>query len=235
MTRRSVALVAVATACVAAAGFGVYRAGWFGSGPSAPTLAAPVGGEPESWSATIVRTFEVNGVTTASTTRFARSGVRTRLEWTEGNGSRMLIVRPDLSVSWLVDLSTGTYIETTLGPTGAPVSAGDVAPLSGPQVEAAVTAGSPADGFAVRRERSGDETVDGHACLVYRSRLEAIDGSASEATVWEAVDFAGLAIRSEIRSASGGLVRTELQRLQRDPDPAEFELPPGVRLSGQTP
>ena len=146
-----------------------------------------------------------------------------------------LIVRPDLSVSWLVDLVSNSYVETAIDANGAAIPSGEPEPLTAQQVEAAVAAGSPVDGFAVRRERIGEETVDGHPCLVYRSRIEALDGTASEATVWEASDFAGLAIRSEVRGATGSLVRTELQQLQRDPDARAFELAPGAQRAGQTP
>lgn len=147
----------------------------------------------------------------------------------------VLIVRPDLAVSWLIDASANTYVETAIDANGAPMTSAEAEPLSGEQVEAAVAAGSPVDGFVTRRDRIGEQSVDGHDCIVYRSRLGSLDGTASEATVWEASDFAGLAIRSEVRSASGSVVRTELRQLQRDPDAGAFELPPGARLAGQTP
>ncbi|MGB5037660.1 MAG: hypothetical protein WBQ66_13695, partial [Blastocatellia bacterium] len=168
-------------------------------------------------------------------TQFARLGDRTRTEWTEGDRRFVLVVRPDLGLSWTIDLSEGSYIETQVGPNGGPVDTEDSDPLTAQQVEAAVAAGLPADGFVARRERIGEESVDGHKCVVYRSRLGALGAATSEATVWEASDFAGLAIRSEIRSGSGQVVRTQLQQLQRDPDPSLFELPAGVRRSGQTP
>lgn len=235
MTRRSVAAIAVAAACAAVGGAAAWRAGWIGPGLSPSTIASPAGGEPDSWSANIVRTFVVNGQSTTSTTEFARSGDRTRIEWTEGGRRMALIIRPDLSVSWLVDVSDNSYVESPLGADGAPAPSNDPDPLSAQQVEAAIAAGSPSDGFVARRERVGEEKIEGHACNVYRSRVEAIDGTVTEATVWEATDFAGLAIRSEIRSASGNTVRTDLQRLQLDPPPETFELTPGARRSGQTP
>ena len=235
MTRRAVVVCAVALTCAVGSGVAGWRLGLFGRGVSQSTVAAPAGGEPVAWSATIVRTFVTDGRTTTSTTRFARSGDRTRLEWTEGDRRMALIVRPDLSVSWLVDLVANSYVETAIDANGAAIPSGEPEPLTAQQVEAAVAAGSPVDGFAVRRERIGEETVDGHPCLVYRSRIEALDGTASEATVWEASDFAGIAIRSEVRGATESLVRTELQQLQRDPDARAFELTPGARRTGQTP
>ena len=74
-----------------------------------------------------------------------------------------------------------------------------------------------------------------HKSVDVRWLIPHLGDATSEATVWEASDFAGLAIRSEIRSGSGQVVRTQLQQLQRDPDPSLFELPAGVRRSGQTP
>lgn len=234
MTRRAVVACAVALTCAVGSGVAGWRLGWFGRGVSPSTVASPAGGEPAAWSATIVRTFVADGRSTTSTTQFARSGDRTRLEWTEGDRRIALIVRPDLSVSWLVDLVANSYVETAIDANGAAIPSGQAEPLTGQQVEAAIAAGSPVEGFVARRERIGEETVDGHSCLVYRSRIEALDGTASDATVWEASDFAGLAIRSEVRGAAGSLVRTELQQLQRDPDAAAFELPPGARRTGQT-
>jgi len=235
VTGRVAAAVAVAAVCAVASGVAGWRAGWFGQGLSQSGIAAPAGGEPDAWSATVVRTFEVNGAALPSVTQFARLGDRTRTEWTEGDRRFVLVVRPDLGLSWTIDLSEGSYIETQIGPNGGPVETEDSDPLTAQQVEAAVAAGLPADGFVARRERIGEESVDGHKCVVYRSRLEALGDATSEATVWEASDFAGLAIRSEIRSGSGQVVRTQLQQLQRDPDPSLFELPAGVRRSGQTP
>lgn len=235
MTRRAAVACAVALTCAVGGGVAGWRLGWFVRGTARATPAAPAGGEPTAWSATIVRTFEADGRTTSTATQFARSGDRTRLEWTEGDRRMALIVRPDQSVSWLVDLSANTYVETAIDANGAPIPSTEAEPLSGQQVEAAIAAGSPVDGFVVRCERIGEETIDGHACIVYRSRLESLDGTPSEATVWEASDFAGLAIRSEVRGAAGGLVRTELRQLQRNPDAGAFELPPGAQVTGQTP
>ena len=235
MTARVATAIAVAAVCAVESGVAGWRAGWFGQGVSQSRIAAPAGGEPDAWSATVVRTFDVDGVAQQSVAQFARLGDRTRTGWTEGDREFALVIRPDLGVSWTIDLSENSYTETPIGPDGAPVATGDSDPLTAQQVEAAVAAGLAADGFVARRERIGEEAIDGHKCVVYRSRLEALGGAASEATVWEASDFAGLAIRSEIRSESGQVVRTQLKQLQRDPDPSLFELPAGVHRSGQTP
>lgn len=226
-------LVVVASA--GGLGFAGWQLGWIGSRNATSTVAAPAGGEPPSWSATIVRTFETAGHSTVSTSHFARDGERSRLEWTEGERRFALIIRPDLGLQWLVDLSANSYSESAIGATGTAANATGAEPLTADQIEAAVSAGAPADGFVGRRERIGEATVEGHACVVYRSRLESLDGTASEASVWEAKDFAGLAIRSEVRSTSGNVVRTEIQGLSPNPQPGAFELPPGARKTGQTP
>lgn len=209
--------------------------GWFDGNDATVTVALPAGGEPAAWSATIVRTFESGGTTTTTTSRFARQGDRSRLEWEEGGRRMALIVRPDLGVRWLVDVGDNTYSESRLDTTAADLETDEGTPLTAPQIEIAVAAGAPADGFVARRERIGEESVDGHACVVYRSRLEALDGTASEAKVWESLDFGGLALQSEVRSSDKSVVRTSLLDLTRYPAPTAFDLPPGARQAGQTP
>ncbi|MCC6743041.1 MAG: hypothetical protein IT175_04190 [Acidobacteria bacterium] len=234
MKRTATGAIGLAVACTVAAGVAGWRLGWFSRGTTT-SVASPAGGEPVAWSATVERSFESNGTTTTAVSRFARDGDRMRLEWDEGGRRMVLLVRPDLGVRWLVDFEKGAYTETPLTGPATPGEDGAEAPLSATEIELTVEAGAPADAFAARRERIDDDTLDGHRCAVYRSRLEALDGTTAESTVWEAVDLGGLALRSEIRGSSGTVARTVLRDLSRNPPPDTFELPPGVRKSGQTP
>lgn len=241
MTRRLGLTLAAAAVVAAGAAGAAYRFGWpgFGADP-VPEVSSPGGAEPDSWSATVVRTFTIDGREQTETTRVARQGLLSRLEWTEHGGRMALILRPDLGVAWRIDLDRNIYVssETEPGSAGPPASPGRPPagePLSGQAVEAAVGAGQPAGGTGARRERTGEETVDGHRCTVYRTRIEALDGSVGESTVWEAADLGGLAIRSETRGPNGNVVRTQLLQIERHPAPSTFELPPGCAPAGQTP
>ena len=51
---------------------------------------------------------------------------------------------------------------------------------------------------------------------------------AAVATVWEARDLAGLAIRSETVDPDGARTTTELVDVRLDPDPSLFEPPAGA-------
>jgi hypothetical protein len=183
---------------------------------------APRGGEPESYAATVTRRIEVAGEARVETSRVARNGDLTRADWSE-NGRRFVsIVRPDLGLAWLVDLDGATYVERPLGQ----AAAYGEGPLDGEQVEALVGALPVA---SVARERAGTERVAGYDCTIYRSRIGAAEGGSAEATVWEADEIGGLALKTELRDASGATVTTELSDLDLAPDPSLFELPAGAR------
>jgi hypothetical protein len=187
-----------------------------------PDPATVAGREPESYSATVVRTFERGDERTVAETRFARDGGRVREEWIEARGRLAALVRPDLDRTFLVDLDRNVYVETAMAP---------------PEPDASAVEGEAFDELfhgsvpeaTVERVRGGVEDVNGYACVVVRSRIEAPSGGTSEATVWEAGDLGGLALRSEVRGPQGDRVVTELRDLRVPADPALFELPPGSR------
>lgn len=182
--------------------------------------ATPTGGEPASYSATVrSRTELANGSSGARESRIARDGTRMRQEWTEDAGRRALIIRPDLGYVWLVDLDANEYVESPYGSEREPE-------LEGDEIERLFPA--PGAGSVVASERAGAETVAGHPCTVYASRIESLSGGVSESTVWEADDLNGLAVRSEVRSAAGRII-TELADVTVPADPALFELPSDAR------
>jgi hypothetical protein len=221
---------AAGTAAVAfavGAGAGAYRLGWFSRG-SAPHVGpvrdpgAPSGGEPDAYAASVVRRYEAGGSAETSETRVARRGDWARSEWSEGPRRFASIARPDLGVVWLVDLDRNVYVERR---TDAPVPS--ETGLTGEQVEA-LAADSGGGGVTTSSERAGEETVDGHPCVVYKTRAESPLGGASESTVWEAQDLGGLAIRSETKGPDGARVTTELRDVRSDAPASLFELPPGA-------
>jgi hypothetical protein len=155
--------------------------------------------------------------------RIARLADLSRQEWAESGRRLATILRPDRGVTLVVDLDRNVYSEQSLVAASPP----EADALTGDAIEALVAeAGS---GATITRERAGEETVGGHECLVYRSRIEAPNGGVTESTVWEAKDLGGLAIRSESRGPDGAVVTTELGDVRLDPDPSLFEPPAGAR------
>src|SRR5689334_1468127 len=61
-------------------------------------------GEPDQYSALVVRTVEDGFSTVTSTSREARLGDRRREDWTEEGKTRAIIWRPDLGKSYVLDL-----------------------------------------------------------------------------------------------------------------------------------
>jgi hypothetical protein len=184
--------------------------------------AAPSGREPDSYSAVSVRTFYTGAEESSVETRIARDGGKSRQEWVEGGRRFAAIVRPDLERSFLVDLDRGVYVEHVLTPATEDESAPD-----GEAIEKLFHEESP--GAEVEYVRAGTEVIDGHTCQVFRSRIALPAGEASEATVWEADDLGGLALRSELRGANGSRVVTDLREIHVPADPALFDLPAGAR------
>ena len=82
-------------------------------------------GEPEHYSATVVRTVSNGNSQETTITREVRSGEMLRQEWTEENESRVLIWRPDLGKSFLLDLESRTYVETEIGSSSEPRASED--------------------------------------------------------------------------------------------------------------
>jgi hypothetical protein len=181
-----------------------------------------LGREPESYSATVVRVFERGEERLAFVTRVARAHGLERDEWTEEEHRLASIGRPDLGLTYLIDLDRNVYVEqsfTTIQP-----SADD---LDGEEIERLFP--EPGSGAVIERVRAGNEVVDGHPCVVYRSRVETLRGATSESTVWEAEDLGGLTVRSELRGPEGSRVVTELRDIRVPADPGLFELPADAR------
>lgn len=223
-SRRALLLAGLAAACAAVGPLVWVRMLAPGS-ETAETPGAPSGAEPGAYRATIVRTVERNGQRTVTETFFARRGDWVRQEWLEGERKLAAIVRPDRETTILVDLARNLYVEQPIPPDPR-IGAGGKA-LSAEDVELMFAGTESA--FAVDRERIGSETVAGHPCVVYRSRIASALGGASTSTVWEAEDLDGLVVRSELKDPDGALVTVELRDVRMDPEPELFDAPPTAR------
>jgi hypothetical protein len=219
--RAAVALLA-AVACFGAAGCGAAGCGAAPAGEAG--ASEPVyGGEPDVYTARVLTEIEDAGGRRVSEGRVARRGDWRRQEWVEAGRRLATIIRPDLGLTYLVDLDRNAYVQRPDREAVEEPGEG----VSGEEVEGAFAAAGA--GAVLAREAAGSEAVDGHPCLVFRTRIEAADGGEGESVVWEAEDLRGLALRSELRSA-GARVVTELRDVQTSVDPALFEPPPGARL-----
>jgi hypothetical protein len=207
-----------------------------GSGGAEPS------GEPEEYSATIVRTVDDGTGRAGTTTREARSGEKRREEWVEEGHNRALIWRPDLGKCYLLDLDERLSVELEITPHYANESQ---AKAKTPNQDSELTRNDSADSLVQAIDRAIDdapsparvetrmlpgEAIDGHWCRVYEHRASFPDGHFEIIRAFRASDFAWLALRMESESEPAATkVTTERRdvRLNVAPDafvaPADFK------------
>ena len=207
-----------------------------GSGDAQPL------GEPEQYSATIVRTVDDGTGRAGSITREARSGEKRREEWTEEGHNRALIWRPDLGKCYLLDLDERLYVELETGPNHAKESQSEANTLN--QYSEPARSDS-ADNLVQAIDRAIDdapsparvetrllpgEVIDGHSCRVYESRASFPDGHFEITRAFRASDFAWLALRIELESEPATTkVITERRDVRLDVAPDAFVVPAGFK------
>jgi hypothetical protein len=195
-------------------------------------------GEPESYSATVVRTVEEGDLTEVIITRVVRSGDMLREEWVEQGGERRaFILRPDLGKRFVLSLDKRTYSEASItGDQGAgPGGSAGIESLADPEeVERAI---GPSLAAAISEARQlPDQTVEGRPCQVTEARAVFEDGRTEVFRVFRARDLRGLVIRIEEESeAAGRRVRviTERRDIRTQVAQDEFLVPVDfVRVEG---
>ena len=206
------------------------------NGPSTPELA----GEPQHYSATVVRTVDGGGRTEV---KVARSGDLRRSEWIHNGETRISIWRPDLGRVFLLSLERQVYVESELG-----VSPQDSEALA--SLHGGIGAGGSRGNSAISPESIdrafGDESsperteteelqeaiVEGHSCRRIRKRAVFPDGHVETTLMFRARDLEGLAIRIESESeGASGRVRmvTEWRDIRSDPSTDKFDIPNGFK------
>jgi hypothetical protein len=211
-------------------------------------------GEPDRYSARIVRSIDDGKTTVVSVSAFSRFGISTREDWTEGSLKRALICRPDLGKSFLLDLDRRLFAEIALGSQPGRVDAGIPAPASatkqlspddigtsdsGSRDQRAIDPESldlsfneADDSSSVVQRTTGDEVVAGYRCRVEERRVVYSNGR-SETTRWfRATELDGLALRieSETQSESRHVrVTTERTEISTDVSPDIFSVPSDFR------
>jgi hypothetical protein len=218
--------VAVATACRNRQPAGD------GSGYAEPS------GEPEQYSATIVRTVDDGTGRAGTITREARSGEKRREEWMEEGHNRALIWRPDLGKCYLLDLDERLYVELETAPHHANESQAeaktlnqDIEPTRSGSADSLVQAidraidDAPSPARVETRSLPG-EVIDGHSCRVYENRASFPDGHFEIIRAFRASDFAWLALRIESESEPAATkVTTERRDVRLDVAPDAFLVP----------
>jgi hypothetical protein len=211
---------------------------------------ADAAGEPENYSATVVRAIDDGAEREMSVTRIARSGEMRREEWVEPGGRRAMIWRPDQGKAFLLDLDARIYVELpfssrTVGkpepelpdPASKQTAAGDDISITqssdaaqraiDPEtIERAVyDAPSP---VRVETRWLADQTVENYVCKVSEHRAIYADGHAEVTRMFRALDLAGLAVRIETvaEPQNGSAKIITLRRdIKIDVSPDEFIVP----------
>jgi hypothetical protein len=198
-------------------------------------------GEPEQYSATVVRIIEDGTSRETSVSREARSGEKRREEWIEEGHNRALIWRPDLGKSFLLDLDGRAYVEFEItsghlpeSPTGAsnPHDVSSARNAAGPDVgESTVQAidhdvGNTQPATRIETRVLAPAVIDGHSCAVYEQRAIFHDRHLETTRRFRARDLSGLVLRVESEAEQGSpRVITERREVRIDVAPDTFNVP----------
>jgi len=193
-------------------------------------------GEPEVYSATVVRTIVDGSSTETVITHFVKSGEKTRQEWTEEDNQRALIWRPDLGKSFLLDLDKREFQEIAGESSANSQTAGARAGLAAqrsPDLEKdrdiqtidqhLDDAQSPT---TVEIHTLPEVVIEGHQCSVYEERSSFLDGHTEVTRRFRARDLAGLALKVETSVLPAGVtVTTERRDVRLEASSDEFVVP----------
>ena len=194
-------------------------------------------GEPDHYSAIIVRTINDGSGRAPTITREARLGEQRREEWTEQGQNRALIWRPDLGKSYLLDLDRQAFVEIDLA--GSPENLSHESNLESSLRDRA--SADSASGLVEAVDRALDEApspdrvenrvlppaqIGDHVCNVYEQRATFPDGHTEITKTFRARDLGGLALRIESASAPGSVsVTTERKDVVLDVASDAFRVP----------
>lgn len=189
-------------------------------------------GEPDQYSATIVRTIDDGSERTPSISREARSGAQRREEWTEQGHNRALIWRPDLGKCYLLDLDLLVFVEISLDETNESLPdqsrlhdrPGSDSTSALVEIDRAVGDAPSPDRVETRMLAGAD--ISGHSCTVYEERATFPDGHTEITRTFRADDLGGLALRIESESQPSSVrVITERKDVSLEVAPDTFIVP----------
>jgi hypothetical protein len=199
-----------------------------------PVQESLLAGEPDEYSATVIRTVEDTAGRQVFVTRVARRGGMFREEWSEQGEARALIHRPDLGKSFQLFPDNRTYMESEAtaaraeneaepGETGVRGAGDDLSP---DHIERAFgDAPAPA---SVTTLALADQTIEGYSCAVTEERAALEDGRAEVTRLFRARELAGLALRVEVESGTLKII-TERRDIQTRVPLEIFDVPADFR------
>ncbi len=186
-------------------------------------------GEPENYSATVVRTVEAGDHSEVFESRVCRMGEVSREDWIEAGERRALIFRPDLNRSFLLSLDRRLYVETILTPEENQTPSSQQNAISENAAKEIDRAFESALPDKIETLSLADETIDGHACRVIEERAAFAGGQIEVSRIFLARDLAGLALKVETESSSSR-IRVVTERRHVQPVSAdEFAVPAGFK------
>ena len=207
-------------------------------------------GEPEKYSATVVRLIEDGELREETTTRVVCSGEWRREEWTEAGAKRALIFRPDLGKSFLLDLDKQLYVETDLvqshtkpNPKKPPPQTNQTVPATSESEAPAasslqtvtndfLTADFAEEPTYVETASLPDATQDGRACSVREQKATFGDGRVEITRIFRAQTLNGLIVKTEMESVAPAR-RIKITTARRDINleiaADEFAVPAGFK------
>jgi hypothetical protein len=170
-------------------------------------------GEPEKYSATVVRIIDDGAKREITTTHQVRSGEQRREEWTEGNHTKVLILRPADGKGFLLDLDARTYVELDFDESAIRIvqsgrALSNASAATSENIETPDTAPLGIDHyFEDTQLPTSRETVslpsvmiDGHRCSAFEARVTYPDGHIEKTRKYQAPDLSGLLLRVESES-----------------------------------
>lgn len=187
-------------------------------------------GEPEQYSATVIRTVDDTEVSVA---RVARSGEMRREEWSEQGGKRALISRTDTGKAFLLDLDRQIYVELDSSsnaarqPENESATRDDESGVRPDVIERAFDDALSPTSVEVRS--LADQTIENQPCKVFEQRAIFADGHTEITRVFCARDLNNLAIRIETQAEGGVKVITERRDVKTEVAPGQFAVPSGFK------
>lgn len=201
-------------------------------------------GEPEQYSALVVRMVDDGKGSETIISREVRAGEYRRQEWTVDGQNRALIWRPDIGKAFLLDLDRRVYVEVDNGPA---VSAESKARGGGPNNfpakgnedrdadERSIQAidhyfGDTQSPTRVETQALAPVIIDGHPCSVYQRKAVFADGRTETIRRFHARDLSGLLLRVEsVADQGGATVITERRDVRVEIAPDAFIVPEDFR------
>jgi hypothetical protein len=194
-------------------------------------------GEPEKYSATVVRIIDDGVKREITTTHEVRLGEQRREEWTEGNHTKVLILRPADGKGFLLDLDARAYVELDIDE-GAKVQSSRTTSnepaANAENIEPQDTAPLGIDHYfedtqpPTSRETVSlpSVTIDGYRCSVFEVRVTYPDGHIEKTRKFQAPDLSGLLLRVESESDRSNMkMVTERRNVSLEVNSDAFTIP----------